>query len=168
MRKTLAVIVASLILASPSPLLAPDHDHGLEDFSRDTAEFLATAQALLDQAQQGDLEAMAGLANLFREDQANPSNWYYQAAIRGHEKAMVALIFHSLDTWGPHYYTAWAWIQAGYKLGVLDHPHVGTYGYGGEGTHDEQWFRDRMKPEDLHRAYRYSDRLYRRVTEAAE
>ena len=81
---------------------------------------------------------------------------------------MTALIFHSLDTQGPHYYTAWAWIQAGYKLGVLAHPHVGTYGHGGEGNHDEQWFRERMKPEDLHRAYRHSDRLYRWVTEAAE
>lgn len=169
MRKTLAVIVASLILASPAPLLAPDHDHGLGDLSRDTVEFLATAQALLDQAQQGDLEAMEELANLFRSDRTKTSNWYYQAAIRGHEKSMVSLIFHSLDnTWEPHYKTAWAWIQAGYKLGVLDHPHVGTSGYGGEGTHDEQWFRERMKPEDLHRAYRYSDRLYRWVAEAAE
>jgi TPR repeat protein len=168
MRKTLAVIVASLILASPAPLLAPDHDHGLGDLSRDTAEFLATAQALLDQAQQGDLEAMAELANLFREDRSKTSNWYYMAAIRGHEKSMVALIFDSLDNWGPRYYTAWAWIQAAYKLGVLDHPQVGTYGSGGEGIQDEQWFRERMKPEDLHRAYWYSDKLYRRVTEAAE
>ena len=102
MRKTLAVIVAFLILASPAPLLAPDHDNVLGDLSRDTAEFPATAQALLDQAQQGYLKAMAGLAILFREHQSKPSNWYYEAAIRGHEKAMTALIFHSLDTWGPH------------------------------------------------------------------
>ena len=167
MRKTLAIVAVVLLVSSPAKLLAPAHDHGLGKTSGDLTELLAMAQQLLGRASQGDIEAMYELGKLFRSNWARTGSWFHQAAVRGHEEAMTALIFHSLDYTEPSYYTAWAWIQAGYKLGVLAHPHVGTYGYRGEGTHDEQWFRERMKPEVLQRAYRHSDRLYRWVMENA-
>ena len=168
MKTTLAVTTVLLLITTPDLVLAPNQDHGLRKLSRDTEEFLVTAQSLLDQAGQGDLEAMRQLAELFSEDRTRTGNWLYQAAIRGHQDAIGELVFDALDTDDPRYYTAWAWIQAGYRLGVLSHPNVGTNRYGGKGIHDERWFSERMKPEDLQRSNRYSDRLYRWVIESTE
>lgn len=165
MRKTLAVIAIVVIVSSPAKLLAPAHDHGLGKTSKDLAELLATAQELLGKARQGDIEAMYGLGKLFRSNRARTGSWFYEAAIRGHEEAMSALIFHSLDYTEPNYFTAWAWIQVAYRLGVTNEPVVWSGGYRGDHTHNGQWFSEQMKPEDLHLANRLSDRLYQLVTE---
>lgn len=167
MRKTLAAIAIVLIVSSPAKLLAPAHDHGLGKTSGDLVELLATAQELLGKASQGDIEAMYELGKLFRSNRARTGSWFHQAAVRGHEEAMSALIFHSLDYTEQRYHTAWAWINASYRLGVIDHPEVWTAGYRGDHTHNEQWFSERMKPEDLYRAYRHSERLYHWVVENA-
>ena len=154
-----AIAATLLVLGLPSSTT----DWGLEALSRDTRTFLNQANELLDRSSGGDTQAMRELAQLLDEHLTLPQSWRHQAAIRGDKKAMLQLIFRSLDTWEPSYYTAFAWINAAYRLGVLNSPGVGRHGYGGDHWCDEKWFAERMEPHRLRRAAAFGDKLYEQV-----
>ena len=164
----LALLVAFAVFCISYSMLAQPPattDWGLSDMSWETRQFLNEAQELLDRSSGGDTQAMIELAELFRWDWARSENWLYQAAIRGDEKAMVRLISESLDTHEPAYYTAFAWIIAAHKLGVLNSPGVGRHG---DIWCDEKWFAERMEPNRLWQAAAYGDRLHKRVLKNTE
>ena len=153
--------IAYSLLAQP----AATTDWGLGDLSRDTRQILGQAQELLDRSSGGDTQAMIELSRLFNESWALRGAWLQQGAIRGDEKAILGLISQSLDSYEPTYYTAFAWITAAHKLGVLKSPKVGRHG---DLWCDEKWFAERMEPLRLWQAAAFGDRLHKRVLKNTE
>ena len=162
----LAMLVAFAVFCISYSLLAQPEattDWGLGDLSRDTRQILHEAHELLDRSSGGDTQAMIELSHLFNESWALRGSWLYQGAILGDEKAILGLISQSLDSYEPTYYTAFAWITAAHKLGVLNTPVVNLHGYRGDHRCDEKWFAERMEPHRLRRAAAFGDRLHKRV-----